>query len=84
MRTGLGTVKSFRGNAEGVLIGIQRSGSHLTTVQPCDPELADRLVRSFGVRTSETYTDMEGVIGLPCRWTESSMGVWSHIEALAS
>jgi hypothetical protein len=84
MRTGLGTIKGFKGNSEGVIVGIQRFGSEDVRLLPCDPEVAARMLKSFGVRTSERFTDMEGVIGLPCRWTESNMGAWSNIEALAN
>jgi hypothetical protein len=84
MRSGVGTIRRFRGNESGVAVGIQTSQGPGIRVLPCDPELADRLVKQFGRRTSETYTDMEGLIGLQCRWTETNMGVWSHIEALAN
>ena len=82
-RSGTGVIKRFRGDPDGIFIGIDRHGLG-ESILACDPDLAKRLLAKYGTKTPErpTFTNMSNIIGCPCRWSESGHGLWTDIEVL--
>lgn len=54
-----------------------------TAFLTCEPELAAALLKRFGVK-KDGFTDMESIIGRPCRYTESACGMLVSLEVLSN
>ncbi len=80
IRTGIGTVSSFRGDPSFTVVGIKRNGN--TVLLVADQHLAQRLVETYGVREGEEWTSMQPLIGSMCKWRENGVGVLVDLQPL--
>lgn len=58
---------------------------HGTVFVPCTPELVRSLMDRYGVKNQAgSFTDMSGLIGQVCRYTESACGTLIRLDTLSN